>query len=83
MTECVYCGCAVEAHDPVYVSRTDPRVADSDDGDSDEPSVDQRSERASDDGARRETDAYCNYGCLAAHIETAGLATGTACRVDL
>ncbi|PSQ11682.1 hypothetical protein BRC93_04580 [Halobacteriales archaeon QS_5_70_15] len=22
---------------------------------------------------------YCNYGCLAAHIEEAGLATGTTC----
>jgi hypothetical protein len=25
---------------------------------------------------------FCNYGCLAAHIEQRGLATGTTCRVD-
>ncbi|AUV83197.1 hypothetical protein C2R22_17380 [Salinigranum rubrum] len=25
---------------------------------------------------------FCNYGCLAAHIEREGLATGTTCRVD-
>lgn len=55
MTDCVYCGCSVEAHDPVYVSR--------------DPEQDQ-------------TDAYCNYGCLAAHVETEGLAVGTTCRVD-
>ncbi|MEZ3116042.1 hypothetical protein RYH80_08940 [Halobaculum sp. MBLA0147] len=28
------------------------------------------------------TDAYCNYGCLAAHVEEAGLAVDTACRFD-
>ncbi|MFC7097341.1 hypothetical protein [Halobaculum marinum] len=26
---------------------------------------------------------YCNYGCLAAHIEEEGLAVGTTCSVDL
>ena len=56
VTDCVYCGCEVEAHDPVYVSEREP-----------------------DAGAT----PYCNYGCLAAHIETAGLAVGTACSVDL
>jgi hypothetical protein len=25
---------------------------------------------------------YCNYGCLAAHIDEAGLATGTTCQWD-
>ena len=49
--DCAYCGCAAEAHDPVYVS-------------------------SSPDG---EPDAFCNYGCLSAHIETEGLATGTTC----
>jgi hypothetical protein len=58
MTDCVYCGCDVTAHDPVFVSEgTDADPADA--------------------------DAYCNYGCLAAHVEEAGLATGTTCRVDL
>jgi hypothetical protein len=52
MTDCVYCGCAVEAHDPVSVRH---------------------------DGGE---DSYCNYDCLAAHIEEAGLATGTACEWD-
>ncbi|MDS0261667.1 hypothetical protein NDI56_19880 [Haloarcula sp. S1CR25-12] len=50
--DCTYCGCAVEAHDPVYLSR-EP---------GDEP-----------------TSQFCNYGCLSAHVETAGLTTGTAC----
>ena len=26
---------------------------------------------------------FCNYGCLAAHIEREGLARGTTCSVDL
>ena len=50
--DCTYCGCAVEAHDPVYLS-TEPGG---------EP-----------------TSRFCNYGCLSAHIETAGLTTDTAC----
>jgi hypothetical protein len=25
---------------------------------------------------------FCNYGCLAAHVEDEGLANGTACRLD-
>ncbi|MFB6096969.1 MAG: hypothetical protein ABEJ74_06240 [Haloferacaceae archaeon] len=28
------------------------------------------------------TRAFCNYGCLAAHVDEAGLAAGTSCRVD-
>ena len=52
MTDCVYCGCEAEAHDPVYVRH---------------------------DG---EEDAYCNYGCLSAHIQAAALATGTTCNWD-
>ena len=31
----------------------------------------------------RTADAYCNYACLAAHIDEAGLTTGATCRVDL
>lgn len=32
------------------------------------------------EGADREAAGrYCNYGCLSAHIEEAGLATGTTC----
>ncbi|QLG28443.1 hypothetical protein HUG10_13185 [Halorarum halophilum] len=26
---------------------------------------------------------FCNYGCLAAHIDDAGLALGTTCSVEL
>ncbi|MFB6219919.1 MAG: hypothetical protein ABEH90_00650 [Halolamina sp.] len=26
MTDCLYCGCAVEEHDPVYVSEGDPNA---------------------------------------------------------
>ena len=51
-TDCTYCGCDVERHDPVFVSEGTP----------DDP-----------------TGRFCNYGCLAAHIEEAGLATGTIC----
>ena len=31
------------------------------------------------DGERTETGRFCNYGCLSAHVEEAGLATGTSC----
>ena len=55
MTDCTYCGCRVEAHDPVYVAAGEPDV---------------------------EPDAYCNYGCLRAHIDEAGLAVGSTCELD-
>ena len=51
-TDCTYCGCDVERHDPVFVSEGTP-----------------------DDLTGR----FCNYGCLAAHVEAEGLATGTTC----
>jgi hypothetical protein len=57
MTDCAYCGCEVEAHDPVYVDETEG-------------------------GERVAAGAYCNYGCLFAHIEDEGLATGTTCNWD-
>jgi len=50
--DCTYCGCSVEAHDPLYLS-TDP---------GDDP-----------------TAQFCNYGCLAAHIEASDLTVGTTC----
>jgi hypothetical protein len=56
VTDCTYCGCAVEAHDPVYVAEGAPDAAQT---------------------------AFCNYGCLAAHVEAAGLAVGTTCEVEL
>ncbi|MEZ3145008.1 hypothetical protein [Halobaculum sp. MBLA0143] len=56
MTDCAYCGCEVEAHDPVYVSEGEPEAT---------------------------ATPYCNYGCLAAHVEADGLAVGTTCSVDL
>jgi hypothetical protein len=35
------------------------------------------------DGDERVRDGqFCNYGCLAAHAETEGLANGTTCRID-
>lgn len=52
MTDCRYCGCTVEAHDPVYVAEGEP------------------------DG---ESLPFCNYACLAEHIEQEGLTTGTSC----
>ena len=52
MADCTFCGCSVEAHDPVYVSETP-------------------------DG--KSTAQFCNYGCLSAHIDEAGLTTGTTC----
>lgn len=56
VTDCAYCGCEVEAHDPVYVSEREPEAT---------------------------ATPYCNYGCLAAHVEADGLAVGTTCSVDL
>ncbi|RDI72033.1 hypothetical protein [Halopelagius longus] len=35
------------------------------------------------DGSRLPAGRFCNYGCLAAHVEEAGLAAGTTCRVEL
>lgn len=35
-----------------------------------------------DDRERVSDGRFCNYGCLAAHIEDAGLAWGTVCRID-
>lgn len=37
------------------------------------------------DGRERErlqTGQFCNYGCLAAHIDAESLAAGTTCRVE-
>jgi Lon protease-like protein len=52
--ECTYCGCAVEAHNPVAVEQRE--------------------------GGR--TKEFCNYGCLAAHIEAEELANGTVCELS-
>ena len=57
MTGCVYCGCAVEAHDPVYVAELEA-------------------------GERVDAGAYCNYACLAAHIDEADLTAGATCELD-
>lgn len=58
VTDCTYCGCETEAHDPVFVYETD------------------------DDGDRIPAGRFCNYGCLSAHVEEAGLADGARCRLD-
>jgi hypothetical protein len=55
---CTYCGCAVTAHDPVFVEERE-------------------------DGQRVEAGTFCNYGCLVAHVEESGLATGATCRVHV
>lgn len=52
MTACAYCGCEVEAHDPVYVAEGDPAA---------------------------EPTPFCNYACLAQHVEAEDLTTGTTC----
>ena len=57
MTECTYCGCAVEAHDPVFV-------------------YEGRHGEGEPEGQ------FCNYACLTAHVEEAGLADGATCRLD-
>ena len=57
MTDCVYCGCATEAHDPVFVFE----------GATGDPT---------------DADAFCNYACLAAHIEDADLTVGATCELD-
>lgn len=33
------------------------------------------------DGDRTETGRFCNYGCLAAHVDREGLTEGTTCRI--
>lgn len=55
-TDCTYCGCDVERHDPVYVAEREG-------------------------GERVETGRFCNYGCLAAHVEAEDLAVGTTCEL--
>ena len=57
VTACTYCGCDVEAHDPVVVF--EGSTADGD-----------------------PTGRFCNYGCLVAHVDAEGLATGSTCEVD-
>ena len=57
MTACTFCGCEIEAHDPVIVS-----------------------EGVGDD--RERVGQFCNYGCVVAHVDAEGLATGTTCRGD-
>ncbi|GAB3326277.1 hypothetical protein GCM10027355_29290 [Haloplanus salinarum] len=34
------------------------------------------------DGDRVPAGQFCNYGCLAAHVDTEGLAEGATCRID-
>ena len=34
-------------------------------------------------GAGSDVDAYCNYACLVAHVDEAGLTTGATCRLDV
>jgi hypothetical protein len=69
-TDCVYCGCDVTAHDPVSVREWETGDGGGEDAGSDG------------DGAEGRELPFCNYGCLAAHIEEAGLALGTTCSVD-
>lgn len=40
-------------------------------------------EETDEDGGHIPAGRFCNYGCLAAHVEREGLATGTTCRVEL
>lgn len=35
------------------------------------------------DGERVPAGQFCNYACLARHVEDAGLETGACCRIDL
>ena len=35
------------------------------------------------DGERVEAGAFCNYACLVAHVEEAGLTTGATCELEL
>ncbi len=35
------------------------------------------------DGERVPAGQFCNYACLARHVEEAGLETGACCRIDL
>jgi hypothetical protein len=35
------------------------------------------------EGGTHEETAFCNYGCLAAHVEAEGLAVGTTCNVEI
>ena len=37
---------------------------------------------AAEHGERAPDGQFCNYGCLAVHIDEAGLAEGTTCRLD-
>lgn len=55
-TDCTYCGCDVERHDPVFVFEREG-------------------------GERVQAGRFCNYGCLAAHVEDEGLAVGATCEL--
>lgn len=67
MTDCTYCGCTVEAHDPVFVFEERK--------DADEDEDERENERVP-------AGQFCNYACLSAHIEESNLADGAICRLD-
>lgn len=77
MTDCTYCGCEIEAHDPVFVFES----SDEDGGKSDEGSDGVGDGGESDE--RVPAGRFCNYACLSAHVEEAGLADGATCRLDV
>ena len=69
MPDCTYCGCSVEAHDPVFVYE-ERKDRDEDD------------ERDDGENERVPAGQFCNYACLSAHIGESNLADGAICRLD-
>jgi hypothetical protein len=91
MTDCTYCGCAVEAHDPVFVY--EEREGEREDEREDEGEWAGKSEgngevereeenEGEDEGEQVPAGQFCNYACLSAHIKESNLADGTVCRLD-
>ena len=64
---CTYCESDLAADEPVVVERLPG---------GEEPRRDERPPG----GERIHVGAFCNYACLSAHIDEAGLADGDACR---
>ena len=84
---CTYCRSDLAGYEPVVVERLlsggGPTGEERPTG-NEPPTGDERPtshERPTDD-ERVDVGAFCNYACLSAHIDEAGLADGDACRWD-
>ncbi|NHN42085.1 hypothetical protein G9C85_10655 [Halorubellus sp. JP-L1] len=66
MTACTYCGCDVEAHDPVVVYEREPDAV-------------EESASVALEGDESPAGTFCNWGCVSAYARQSDVATETTC----